>query len=217
MTTSSRFFAAGLAGLVLGNLPSADLAGRLTGHDLGSEGTGNPGAMNASHVLGKKWGTVVVAADIGKGLLAARVGNRLAGPTGANLASTLAVAGHCHPVGRRGGKGVATSVGQVAGTFPVYLPVDIGVGVATAALPFFRQRTRTATSVASVTWVGFAALWWRRGLRNPGGVTPTAALPIAAIASSVVIARRFATEVGRVESYNREAHDLVTVSRVAAT
>ncbi len=218
MTPSSKLLAAGLVGLALGNFPSADIAGRLTGRDLRSEGTGNPGAMNTGHVLGRRWGAAVVAIDVGKGLLAARVGNRMAGPTGANLASTLAVVGHCHPVGRPGGKGVATSVGQVAGTFPLYLPVDIGVALATASLPISRSRTRTATSAASLTWIGFTTFWWRKRLRNPGGVVPTAALPIAAIVSSAVVARRFAAEAERVDAFNRETHDLsAAASRVAAT
>jgi acyl phosphate:glycerol-3-phosphate acyltransferase len=205
VTSPWKLVAAGAAGIALGNVPSADLAGRFAGGDLRAEGTGNPGAMNASHVLGKKWGTAVFAADIGKGLLAARVGNRLAGPTGANLASTVAVIGHCFPFGRTGGKGVATSLGQVAGTFPVYLPLDIGIGVVTSALPYFRQRTRVATSVASSTWIGCSVLWWHRQSRNPGGVPPTAALPVAAAVSSVVIALRFAAEVDRVDAYNAGA------------
>jgi len=196
--------AAALVGYVVGNLPSADLAARAAGGpDVSGEGTQNPGAMNASHVLGKKWGVAVSAVDIGKGAVAARVGQRFAGPTGANIAATAAVAGHCFPIGRRGGKGVATSIGQVAATFPSYLPVDIGVAIGTSALPFFKQRTRVATTVASATWVGCAALSWRRRFRNPGGVEPTAALPLAALASSVVIAIRFAAEVDKVDDYNR--------------
>lgn len=194
---------AALVGYVAGNLPSADLAARAAGGaDLRTAGTHNPGAMNAAHVLGRKWGLAVSAADIGKGAVAARVGRRLAGPLGANVAATMAVVGHCFPVGRRGGKGVATSIGQVGATFPAYLPLDIGVAAATSALPFLRQRTRVATSVASTIWVGCATLAWRRRFSNPGGVEPTAALPLAALASSLVIAARFAAEVEHVDAYN---------------
>ncbi len=205
MTDTARLFAAGAAGYAIGNFPSADLAARVAGADLRSEGTSNPGAMNASHVLGKKWGLAVTAMDIGKGALAARVGGRLAGPAGANLASSAAVSGHCFPFGRTGGKGVAASIGQVVGTFPSYLPVDIGVAIATSALPFFRQRTRVATMVASATWIGCSLAWWRRGMSNPGGVTPTVSLPLAALASSALIALRFATEVDKVDAFNGTA------------
>jgi glycerol-3-phosphate acyltransferase PlsY len=195
---------AGVTGYLVGNLSGADLASRAAGGaDLRREGTRNPGAMNASHVLGKRWGLAVSALDIGKGSAAARLGHRLGGPMGANVAATAAVVGHCFPVGRRGGKGVATSIGQVAGTFPAYLPIDIGVAVATSALPFFRQRTRVATAVASATWVGCATLSWLRGVRTPGGIEPTVALPLGALASSAVIAARFAAEADKVESYNR--------------
>jgi len=163
--------------------------------------------MNASHVLGKQWGAVVSGLDIGKGVVAARVGRRLGGSSGANIAATAAVVGHCFPIGRRGGKGVATSIGQVVGTFPSYLPIDIGVAVGTSALPFFRQRTRVATTVASATWIGCATLAWRRRFRNVGGVEPTAALPLAAAASSAVIALRFATAAEKVDAFNNAVND----------
>lgn len=203
MTGPVRPLAAAVAGYVLGAFPSADLAARLAGGaDLRRTGTHNPGAMNAAHVLGRRWGIAVSCADVGKGLGAARLGARIAGPVGANLAATAAVAGHCFPPGRTGGKGVATSVGQVAGTFPAYLPVDIGVGVATLRIPGLRQRTRTATMVASAVWVACATLAWRRGFPNPGGVEPTAALPAAALASSLVIAGRFATGAADVDAFN---------------
>lgn len=202
MTSPARVLLAALAGYAVGTLPSADIAARLNGVDLRSEGTGNPGAMNASHVLGRGWGVAVTVGDVGKGVVAARVGHALAGSTGANAAASAAVAGHCFPPGRTGGKGVATSIGQVIGTFPAYLPIDIAVGYATTKLPGFRHRTRAATSVASATWVGAATLAWRRGWRNPGGPQASVALPLAAVASTAVIAARFAAEAEKVEAYN---------------
>ncbi len=205
MTRPRRVLGAAGMGYLIGMFPSADLAAGLAGGaDLRHEGTGNPGALNVSHILGKKWGVAVSAVDVGKGVVAARVGQRLAGDVGANVASTSAVVGHCFPTGRTGGKGVATSIGQVIGTFPAYLPVDLVVGAATSALPWFRQRTRTAAAVASVVWVGCATLWWKRGLPNPGGVTPTVALPLAAAVSSVMIAVRFRAETDQVDAFNRQ-------------
>jgi len=198
-----RVLAAAGAGYVLGATSTADfVASRVgSGHDLTAEGTGNPGAMNASHVLGKKWGAVVMAADVGKATAAGRVGTTLAGDLGAHVATTAAVVGHCYPPGRPGGKGVAASLGQVIATFPSYLLIDIGVALGTSSLPWFRQRTRAATMVASATWVGCGLVWWKRKLPNPGGVSPTAALPIAAAVSSVVIAMRFRSETERVAAY----------------
>jgi glycerol-3-phosphate acyltransferase PlsY len=200
-----RVVAAGGVGYALGAMPGAKLiASRVgAGHDLTAEGTGNPGAMNASHVLGKRWGAAVMAADVSKAAAAGRLGTVLAGDLGAHVAATAAVAGHCYPPGRPGGKGVSTSLGQVIATFPAYLPIDVGVAVGTSALPWFRQRTRVATTTASVAWVGCSFLWWKRKLPNPGGVTPTAALPIAAAVSSAVIAVRFRADAEKVAAYEK--------------
>jgi len=197
--------AAAVIGYTLGTLPSARLAVRMAGVDeeaLERDGTGNPGAMNTSHVLGRGWGAAVSAADIAKGVAAAAMGRVLAGERGANLAATAAVVGHCHPIRRRGGKGVATSIGQVIGTFPAYLPIDVAVGMSTAALPWFRRRTEMATTVASACWIGCGLLWWRRGW--PCGLqrATDVAVPLGALASSAVILARFRAESHLVDSYN---------------
>ncbi|MDG2028773.1 MAG: glycerol-3-phosphate acyltransferase [Acidimicrobiales bacterium] len=202
MTSPVRVLLAGVVGYALGTLPSAHAVARLNGVDLGTEGTGNPGAMNVKNLLGRTWGGVVAAGDVGKGVAAARAGAAIAGPAGANVASTAAVAGHCFPPGRPGGKGVATSIGQVIGTYPAYLPLDIAVGYGTTRLPWFRSRTRAATTVASMTPVLACTLAWRRGWKGPGGVRQTVALPLGAVASSVVIAARFAAEAENVDAYN---------------
>ena len=68
MSRAIGCLAAAAVGYGMGNLPSADLAARAAGGaDLRRQGTQNPGAMNASHVLGKRWGLAVSALDIGKG------------------------------------------------------------------------------------------------------------------------------------------------------
>lgn len=185
------------AGYLLGTLPTADLVTRWAGGpDLRDAGSGNPGAANAANVLGPAFGLVVLAGDIAKGAAAGRLGAAIAGPAGAQVAATSAVVGHCYPAwsGFRGGKGVATSVGQVLSTFPAYFPFDLGVALATSALPGWKQRAFAATSVASVTWVAGSTLWWRRQLWNGWGPTPTAALPLGSAVSSAVIAYRFWTE-----------------------
>ena len=110
MTQLVRTLVAAIVGYLVGTAPSAAIASRLAGSDsLTESGTGNPGGMNAAHVLGTEWGVAVGIADVGKGVVAARLGERLAGPVGANVAATASVVGHCHPIGRVGGKGVATS------------------------------------------------------------------------------------------------------------
>ncbi|MGH9166061.1 MAG: glycerol-3-phosphate acyltransferase, partial [Acidimicrobiales bacterium] len=191
---------AGMAGYLLGTVPSADVACRVAGGgaDLRSSGTNNPGGANALVVLGRSWGYAVMAADIAKGAGACVLGRRLAGDNGAHVGGMAAVVGHCFPVwnGFRGGKGVAASLGQCAGTFPVYVPVDLALAWATA-LPRWRSRTYTATAIASTAWVATATLWWRRGWPNPGGPKPTAALPASAAATSALILSRFAVAAHR--------------------
>lgn len=186
---------AAAAGYVAGLVPSADVAARLaTGGrvDLRQHGSGNPGGANAAGVLGARWGYGVMAADIAKGALAARVGRRIAGDSGQHVGAVAAVVGHCYPVTQqlRGGKGVACSVGQCLATLPAYLPVDLAVATAVAAGPW-KQRAFAATAVSSAAWVGAATLWWRRGWPNAWGGPPTIGLPLAAAASSAVIFQRF--------------------------
>ena len=193
----TRTVGAAALGYLFGTLPSADVATRLaTGGavDLRTAGSGNPGATNASAVLGNRWGYAVLAADIAKGALACTAGRAIAGDSGTHVAGTASVVGHCFPVwnGFRGGKGVACSVGQCAMTFPAYFPIDLGVAALTAAGPW-RQRALAATAVASVAWVAGGVVWWRRGWHNLWGPSPTGALPLAAAASSAVILYKFAS------------------------
>lgn len=189
---------AAVVGYVAGLVPSASLAARLASGgavDLRTAGTGNPGGANAAAVLGTRWGYSVMAADIAKGFVACRVARRFAGDTGQHVAGVAAVVGHCYPAthGFRGGKGVATSVGQCLATLPAYVPIDLGVATAVAAGPW-RQRAFPATMAASATWVAASVLWWRRQLPNAWGGPVTRIHPIAAAASSAVIATRFLEE-----------------------
>lgn len=191
-----RLTASAVAGYLLGTVPSADLAARAASRgtiDLRDTGSGNPGGANAAAVLGKRWGYGVMAADIAKGAAATGIGRRLAGSTGAQVAGTASVVGHCWPAwnGFRGGKGVACSVGQCLATLPAYMPIDLGVAAATAAHPRWRERSFAATTAASVTWVLASLVWWRRGWPNLWAPKATAALPTGAAASSAVILWRF--------------------------
>jgi glycerol-3-phosphate acyltransferase PlsY len=185
-----------VVGYLLGTFPTADVVARRVSHgdvDLRSAGSGNPGAANAAQVLGTRAGAAVFVGDVGKGAAACGFGAAIAGPVGAHVAGTAAVAGHCYPVwnGFRGGKGVATSVGQCLATFPVYVPIDAAIGVATVAMPWWRERAFAATALSSGCWVVGGIVWWRRGWGNLWGPRPTRALPAAAAVSSIVIAQRF--------------------------
>ncbi len=190
-----RSLASAAAGYLVGTIPCADTAARLaTGGatDLRAAGTGNPGAVNAMTVLGTAWGSGILAADAAKGALACGAGWRIGGTTGAHVAGTAALVGHCFPVwnGFRGGKGVAVSLGHCLATFPPYVPIDLGVAWYVGKRS---GRSFPGTAVASATWVAAGLLWWRKGWRTGWGPPPTAALPVSAAASSAVIAYKFLT------------------------
>ena len=112
---------------------------------------------------------------------------------GAHLAGTSSVVGHCYPVwsGFRGGKGVATSVGQCLATFPAYFPIDAAVAVITVANPRWKERAFATTVVSCTCWVVGGFVWWARGMRNLWGPKPSFALPLASLATSTVIIQRF--------------------------
>jgi glycerol-3-phosphate acyltransferase PlsY len=183
-------------GYLLGTFPTADLVARRAAGDvdLRVAGTGNPGAANALKVLGPRAGAAVMAGDIAKGAAACGVGALVAGPAGAHLAGTASVTGHCYPVWtgfRGGGKGVAASVGQCLATFPAYFLIDAAVAGVTASNPKWKQRAFAATLASSACWVIGAVVWWAKGWSNLWGPKPSALLPLAAAASSTIIAQRF--------------------------
>ncbi|MGZ4675705.1 MAG: glycerol-3-phosphate acyltransferase [Acidimicrobiia bacterium] len=186
--------AAAGAGYLLGTIPSADIAAaRATGGaiDLRVHGSGNPGAFNAMGTLGKRWGYAVAVADVAKGSAGALVGRSLAGSLGAHVGGTAAVVGHCYPVwsGFRGGKGVASAIGQFLATHPAAFPVEVVVGGVGALSPIRRS---LAISVALGTgWVACSVVWWRRRWPNLWGPPPTVALPVAATTSTAIVLQRF--------------------------
>jgi glycerol-3-phosphate acyltransferase PlsY len=177
------------AGYLLGSVPSADAAGKVVGVSVRAAGTGNPGAINASVLLGKRWGTAVAAVDIAKGWAAGALGRRVDDRT-AYTAATAAVVGHVFPVWSKfqGGKGVATSYGAVLGVFPAYAAPDL---LAAAVAARTTQNPRAANDIASVLWNAAALLWWRRRLPNLWGPAPSAGLPLHTAATSALIAWRF--------------------------
>lgn len=191
-TGPARLVTAGVLGYLLGTFPSADVATRLagSGSDLRDEGSGNPGALNAAAVLGRRWGLAVLAADMGKGAAAGKLGRAVAGDAGAYVAATASIAGHIAPVwsGFRGGKGVATSAGACLAVFPVYFPIDAAVAFATAAAS---QQAERSIQISSAAWTAAAVLWWRRSLPNAWGPAPSPALAGFAAVSSVMILAKF--------------------------
>jgi glycerol-3-phosphate acyltransferase PlsY len=204
VAVSPRLVLAAASGYLVGTLPSADIAAGVAGGgtvDLRSHGSRNPGAMNVRRLLGRRVGIVVAAADIGKGAAACAAGRRLACGAGAHVAGVGAVAGHCYPLWTafRGGKGVATSFGQCLYTFPAYAPIDLAVATAVVRIPGLRRPALVSTAAASAAWLAAAVVWWKRGWPNLWGPEPSAALPLGATGTIIVIGSRLVASLVRGE------------------
>jgi len=164
---------------LVGTFPAAAVIARATGHDVLTEGSGNPGASNVYRLAGWKPGLIVLLIDIGKGVAASAVGLALHGHVGAYVLGFAAVLGHVAPITRRlrGGRGVATAGGVLIVLYPL-------VGLAIAVLWFVLARVIVRkASVASI--VGAAAF--------PVGVAITGNswgdVVITAVLAAVVIVR----------------------------
>ena len=158
------------AGYLVGSIPFGVLIGRARGVDVRRSGSGNIGATNVARLLGPKWGVLVFALDLLKGLLPMLAAHWLlrsaAGAEQKELCANLAwlAAGICTILGHnfslflgfRGGKGVSTSLGVALGAFPhLTYPALIAVGIWGLMIAAFR-----IVSLASVVaGVLFPCIW----------------------------------------------------------
>jgi glycerol-3-phosphate acyltransferase PlsY len=185
--------AAAGVGYLLGTFPTAVLVTRVATRgtvDIRATGSGNPGGLNAAHVLGRRWGAVVMFGDAAKGFGAGFLGWWIGGPEGAYAAATAAIAGHIWPVwtGFKGGKGVATSGGAVVAVFPAFFPLDAAVAAAGALR---LRNAERAIQLSSTVWVLASFAWWLADLPNLWGPDPTVALPISQTIAAALILFRF--------------------------
>lgn len=153
---------AAVLGFLVGSVNPATIVATVRHADL-RQGSGNPGATNVGRVLGVRWGVVVGALDVFKGLvptlLALWLGDRLT----AYVVGLAAVLGHVlSPFLRgRGGKGVATSMGAVMAVFPLFALVMLVV----FALTLWRTRSMGGSSIVAVGLLGLYA--WLAPLPDP--------------------------------------------------
>lgn len=178
-------------GYLLGAIPSAELAARLRGRRIFEVGSGNMGAMNTARNLGIGLGIAVFVADVGKGAAATALGMALAGATGHDAVTRLAVAlaagvgavvGHAWSVyvGWRGGKALATILG-------VSLPLYPWAGLAGTVLIFVLVLvTRNATLAAIATLLAYPWLVAIVALRT-GAAEPTAIALFAGTVPLVIV------------------------------
>ncbi len=162
-----------LATYLLGSIPNGFLLGKLLGTDLRQVGSGNIGATNAFRFLGKKWGLLVFFLDFCKGLgavllaemLAARSPN-LSPEIAGILGAICSILGHNFPVwlGFKGGKGIATSAGVLAGLLPFVTMILVPIWIVTLWLTRYVSIASLAVAVALPILTG---LNFFNGTRGP--------------------------------------------------
>ncbi len=150
--------ASAVAAYLLGSLPFAVYVARVAGVDIFEIGTGNPGASNVFRKVGRKYGAVVFALDIIKGVVAVLVGMFLGCPAvWLPVAGVFAIVGHWLPVFIRfkGGAGLATGLGVGVALLGWWGLIPTVAGL--AVLPFIKDGPRSAAvSLVVAVGVGFA-------------------------------------------------------------
>jgi acyl phosphate:glycerol-3-phosphate acyltransferase len=127
-----------IAAYLLGSIPTAVLISRsYFGIDIRDYGSGNAGATNTYRVLGSKWGTIVMVADMLKAVVAVKLAFFLPDASHYELylvnlqigLGLAAVLGHIFPIwaGFRGGKGVACLFGMVLAIQPNVALCCVGI------------------------------------------------------------------------------------------
>lgn len=160
-----------LVGYLLGSIPTGYVVARAKGVDIRSAGSGNIGATNVFRILGTPAGILVLLVDAAKGWIAVLIGMRMIWPwiapdvvTGTAewlgvAAGVAAVLGHNYTfwLGFKGGKGIATSAGVLAGLVPLALLVALGVWIAVVVL----SRYVSLASILGAFVLPFAVWFWR--------------------------------------------------------
>ncbi|HYG57245.1 MAG TPA: glycerol-3-phosphate acyltransferase [Symbiobacteriaceae bacterium] len=114
-------------GYLLGAIPVGFLVGQARGVDIRKFGSGATGGTNVLRTLGAGPAIFTGLCDVGKGLLGAYIGHRLAGEAGYAVGGFMAALGHSYSIWLkfRGGKSVATGAGALALQYPLGLLISI--------------------------------------------------------------------------------------------
>ena len=133
--------------------------------DIRDYGSGNAGATNTFRVLGSKWGTFVMIADVLKGVIATSLyiflplymhdeWNRTNFMVGLGLAAVL---GHIFPIFAdfKGGKGVATLFGMVIAIQPLVAICCVAVFLLVLYLTRFVSLSSILASISFAVFILF--------------------------------------------------------------
>jgi acyl phosphate:glycerol-3-phosphate acyltransferase len=138
-------------GYLLGSIPFGLVLTRLAGlGDIRAIGSGNIGATNVLRTGRKDLAALTLLLDAGKGTAAVLLGD-MYGPDIAVLAAIAAFIGHLYPVwlGFKGGKGVATYIGILAGLAWPYAVLFCALWLAVAVIG--RRSSLSALTAGTVT------------------------------------------------------------------
>ena len=133
--------------------------------DIRDYGSGNAGATNTFRVLGSKWGTLVMAVDVLKGIIATSLyillpfyltdeWDRTNFMIGLGMAAVL---GHIFPIWAnfRGGKGVATLLGMAVAIQPLVAVCCIGVFLIVLYLTRFVSLSSILAGISFMVFILF--------------------------------------------------------------
>jgi len=142
-----------LLGYLLGSLPFAVIISKAFGlADPRSHGSGNPGATNVLRTGNKLAALLTLVGDALKGWLAVWLARKLgADLLGVAMAGVAAFLGHVFPIFLkfRGGKGVATAVGVLAGFSGTLALIYIACWLLTAALTRYSSLAALIAALAA--------------------------------------------------------------------
>lgn len=113
-----------LAAYLLGSIPFAQVIAKFHGVDLRRVGSGNVGAGNVTTQIGRGWGLLAAALDVGKGFLPVYLARKAGLGLGASgMVGLAAVVGHNWSIFMKGrsGRGLASSAGLMLALSPVLL------------------------------------------------------------------------------------------------
>lgn len=161
-----RALLAAVIGYLLGSISFAYIVVKAkTGRDIRRIGSGSAGTTNTARAVGKPLAVLVMALDIAKGYLAAKLGLLLFGDVGGLLAFVAVVLGHMFPVwlGFRGGKGVACGAGACMALSPLtFMPALLTFVVLTAVSGYVSLGSVVGCVVLIVTVLVVPEPWFFR-------------------------------------------------------
>jgi glycerol-3-phosphate acyltransferase PlsY len=164
-----RIILGGVSGYLLGSISPAYFLGKaLKGIDVRDQGFRNAGARNVYHLLGIVPASITAIVDLGKGIAAVLIADRLLNLPDSWLfvPAWAAVLGHIFPfyLRLRGGKGMAVSTGialllcvqaMIEGAFA---PSQLIVVLAVAAVVFAASRSGDLTALVAFLFLSIVTL-----------------------------------------------------------